>query len=348
MASMMKAVVFHQQGGPEALRFEDVPRPEAGPGEAVIRVLACGANNLDLRVREGRVPGKIPMPHISGSEAAGEIAELGTGVTSFSVGQAVAIAPYLFCGQCEFCQAGAENQCMRGDILGLMSQGAYAEYVKVPASSLVPLPTGVDAVSAAAVGLAAITAWHMLTERARVQPGEDVLVHAAGSGVGSAAVQFARLAGARVIATAGSQDKLLRAKQLGADEVINYNEQDFAQEVRRITNKRGVQVVVEHIGQTTWEKSVACLGRRGRLVICGTTSGTEGKIDLWGFFAKELSFLGSYGGTRHNLAQVLKLVASGQFKPVIHRTFPLESVSEAQQIMAAREQFGKLIITPTK
>src|SRR5215470_11955617 len=198
MTATMKAIVFHQSGGLEALHFEEVARPEAGPAEAVIRVLACGANNLDLRVREGRVPGKIPMPHISGSEVVGEIAELGVGATGFSVGQTVAIAPYLFCGQCEFCQAGAENQCIRGDILGLMSQGAYAEYVKVPASSLVPLPAGVDAISAAAVGLAAITAWHMLIERAQLQPGEDVLVHAAGSGVGSAAIQIAKLAGARV------------------------------------------------------------------------------------------------------------------------------------------------------
>src|SRR5690348_5544115 len=163
----MKAIVFHEQGGPEVLRFEDVPRPEVGPGEALIKVLACGVNNLDRRV-----PGKVPMPHISGSEAAGEITELGAGVKGFSVGQQVAIAPYLFCGQCEFCQAGAENECSRGDILGLMSQGAYAEYVKVPASSLVPLPEGVNAISAAAVGLAAITAWHMLIERANVQPGE--------------------------------------------------------------------------------------------------------------------------------------------------------------------------------
>jgi len=344
----MKAIVFYEQGGPEVLRFEDVPRPEIGPGEALIRVLACGANNLDLRVREGRVPGKIPLPHISGSEAAGEIAELGAGVKGFSVGQMVAVMPYLFCGQCEFCQAGAENECVRGDILGLMSQGAYAEYVKVPASSLVALPEGVDAISAAAVGLAAITAWHMLVERARVQPGEDVLVHAAGSGVGSAAIQIARLAGARVIATAGSADKLLRAKALGAHEVINYQEQDFAQEVRKLTGKRGVQIVVEHIGQATWEKSVASLARRGRLVICGTTSGAEGKIDLWSFFAKELAFFGSYGGTRHNLAQLLKLVADGRFQPVVHRTLPLESVAEAQQIMAAREQFGKIIIIPTK
>ena len=344
----MKAMLFHEFGGPEVLRYEDVARPEAGPGEAVIKVLACGANNLDLRVREGRVPGKVPMPHISGSEAAGEIAELGADVKGFTVGQMVAIAPYLFCGQCEFCQAGAENECTRGDILGLMSQGAYAEYVKVPASSLVPLPEGVSAISAAAVGLAAITAWHMLIERAHLQPGEDVLVHAAGSGVGSAAIQIAKLAGARVIATAGSAEKLQRAHELGADDVINYNEQDFAQEARRLTGKRGVHVVVEHIGQATWEKSIASLARRGRLVICGTTSGTEGKVDLWGFFAKELSFYGSYGGTRRNLAQMLKLVASGRFKPVIHRTLPLESVAEAQQMMASRTHFGKIIITPTK
>jgi len=196
------------------------------------------------------------------------------------------------------------------------------------------------------MGLATITAWHMLTTRAPIQPGQDVLVHAAGSGVGSAAIQIAKLSGARVIATAGSTEKLALARKLGADEVINYNEQDFSQEVKRITNKRGVDVVVEHIGEHTWEKSVACLTRNGRLVTCGATTGNEGKVNIWSLFAKEISLIGSYGGTRKDLADVLKLVATGQLKPVVYGTYSLEQIGKVQQLMDSRAQFGKLVITP--
>jgi NADPH:quinone reductase-like Zn-dependent oxidoreductase len=300
---------------------------------------------LDIYSRTGRT--KIaPLPHISGSEVAGEIAVVGEAVNGLKVGQEVAVAPYLFCGRCEFCLAGEEVMCLKGDIVGLGDQGGFAEYVRVPASSIVALPKGVDFVSAAAVGLAAITAWHMLTVRAPLTAGQEVLVHAAGSGVGSAAIQIAKLSGARVIATASSAAKLELARKLGADEVINYQEQDFFQEVRRLTNKRGVDVVVEHIGEHTWEKSVASLARRGRLVTCGATSGNEGKINLWNLFAKEQTLIGSYGGTRHDLATLLKLVAAGHFQPVVAGTFSLEQVQEAQQLMEKREQFGKYIIIP--
>ena len=236
--------------------------------------------------------------------------------------------------------------CLKSDIVGLGSQGGYAEYIRVPAASIVPLPKEVDYVPAAAVGLAAITAWHMLTKQAPLTPGQDVLVHAAGSGVGSAAIQIAKLSGARVITTVGSAEKIEHARKLGADEVINYREQDFFQEVRRITNKRGVDVVVEHIGTSTWEKSVASLTRRGRLVTCGATTGNEGQTNLWNLFAKELSLIGSYGGTRQDLADVLKLVASGSFQPVIDSTYTLAQIGKAHQRMENREQFGKLIVTP--
>lgn len=341
----MKAVVFHEHGDVNVLRVEEVPQPTPGLTEVVVRVRACGVNRLDIYSRTGRT--KIaPMPHISGSEVAGEIAAIGDAVSGISVGQAVAVAPYLFCGQCEFCRAGEEVLCLKSDIVGLGSQGGFAEYIRVPASSIVPLPQGVDFNAAAAVSLAAITAWHMLTQRVPLQPGQDVLIQAGGSGVGSAAIQIAKLNGTRVITTVGSSEKIEHARKLGADEVINYREQDFLQEVRRITNKRGVDVVLEHVGQETWEKSVACLTRGGRLVSCGATTGNDGNVNLWTLFAKEISLLGSYGGTRQDLADVLKLVASGHFQPVIAGTYTLEQVGEAQLLMENRAQFGKLLILP--
>ncbi|HTK09178.1 MAG TPA: zinc-binding dehydrogenase [Ktedonobacteraceae bacterium] len=341
----MKAAVFTEQSESSVLQVQDLPQPEPGFNDVVVRVRACGVNRLDIYSRTGRTR-VAPLPHISGSEVAGEIVAIGQAVVGLQNGQEVAVAPYLFCGQCEHCRAGEEVLCLKADIVGLGSQGGFAEYVRVPASSIVPLPKGVDFVSAAAVGLAAITAWHMLTIRAPLTAGQDVLVHAAGSGVGSAAIQIAKLAGARVIATAGSAHKLELARKLGADEVINYQEQDFFQEVRRMTNKRGVDVVVEHIGADTWEKSVACLTRRGRLVTCGATTGNEGKTNIWNLFAKELSLIGSYGGTRHDLASILNLVSAKRFQPVVAGTFSLEQVQKAQQLMEQREQFGKLIVTP--
>ncbi len=342
----MKATVFHEHGDSSVLRVEDVPQPTPGLNDVVVKVHACGVNRLDIYSRTGRT--KIaPMPHIAGSEVAGEIAALGEAVSGLATGQRVAIAPYLFCGRCEFCRSGEEVICLKSDIVGLGSQGGYAEYIRVPASSIVPLPQGVDYISAAAVGLAAITAWHMLTKQVPLTPGQDVLIHAAGSGVGSAAIQIAKLSGARVITTVGSAEKIAHARKLGADEVINYREQDFFQEVRRITNKRGVDVVVEHIGPDTWEKSVASLTRRGRLVTCGATTGNEGKTNLWNLFAKELSLIGSYGGTRQDLAEVLNLVATGRFQPVVDSTYTLEQIGEAHRRMESREQFGKLIVTPS-
>lgn len=348
LPATMKAVWFSEVGGLENLQFGDQPRPEPGPEQALIRVLACGVNRLDIWERTGRTP--VKLPHISGSEASGEIVAYGPGVVNLPapLGARVAIAPYLFCGKCEYCQRGEETICVKGDILGLASQGAFAEYVVVPVSSLVPLPEGVDAVSAAAVGLAMITAWRLLIERARLRAGETVLIQAAGSGVGSAGVQIAKFAGARVIATVGSAQKMELARNLGADEVINYNEQDFAQEVKRLTGKRGVSVVMEHIGADTWEKSIASLARGGRLATCGATTGTTANTPIWSLFAKELSLIGSYGGTRADLATVLALVAAGKLKPVIHRTLPLENVADAQRMLESRSTFGKIVIDTTK
>lgn len=339
----MRAIRFHEHGGPEVLTLEEVADPTPGEGGALVRVRACGVNRLDLWVRAGSVPVKISLPHISGSEVAGEVVTLGAGARGFSEGQRVAVHPYLFCGVCESCLRGEESTCLRGDILGLVSDGGYADLVKVPASALVPLPDGLDFEPAAALTLAAMTAWHML-ERAKIEPGETVLVLAAGSGVGSAAVQIARLRGARVIATASSDTKLARAKELGAHETINYAQDDLREAVRRLTNKRGVDVVVEHVGQATWPASVASLARNGRLVTCGATTGSDARFDLWSFFAKQISFIGCYGGRREDLRATLAAAAGGQLRPVIDRVLPLERVAEAQQALEAREQFGKIVI----
>lgn len=342
----MKAVRFHEHGGPEVLRYEDAPEPEIGPNDVLVRVRACGVNRLDLWARNGTLPVKVPLPHISGSEVAGEIARVGASVKGLSEGQAVAVAPYLSCGSCEFCLQGEETVCVKSDILGLISLGGYAEYVAVPATHAIPLPAGVGFEQAAAIGLAAITAWHMLVDKAKVKPGETVLIHGASSGVGSAGTQIAKLMGARVLATAGSSEKLETAKQYGADELINYRETDFFQEVRKLTNKRGVDVVFEHIGQETWEKSVASLARNGRLVTCGATTGNEGKVHIWTFFAKQLQLIGSYGGTRDNLRRLLEVTARGQYRPVIDRTYPLSDLNEALARLESREQFGKVLVCP--
>lgn len=343
----MKAALFHEHGGPEVIRMEDAPRPELRAGEVLVHVAACGVNRLDLWARAGTVPVKIVLPHISGSEVAGTIAAIGEGVDGMQVGQRVAIAPYLHCGVCEHCLAGDETTCLRSDILGLVSNGGYAEYVAVPANSMVPLPDEVSFNDAAAVGLAALTAYHMVITKARVGAGEDVLVLAAGSGVGSAALQLAKLRGARVIAAASSDEKLAQARELGADELINYSKQDLRAAVRQLTGKRGVDIVVEHVGQETFAASVASLARNGRLVTCGATTGSAAAFDLWSFFAKQLQFIGAYGGTRSELASLLKLVTRGQFHPVVARTFGLDQVGAAQQALESRQHFGKLVVNPT-
>ncbi len=342
----MRAVVFHAHGPAENLTIEEMPLPAAGPGEVVVKVRACGVNRLDLRLREGKVGAVVGLPHISGSEIAGDVAEIGAGVGGIALGERVVVAPYTFCGKCEYCLTGQESVCVRSNIVGLSSDGGYAQYVSVPATNVLPLPEGVSYEAAAAVALAGLTAWHALVTQARVRPGETVLVHSAGSGVGSAGIQMARLAGARVITTASTNAKLASGRELGADEGVNYSDCDFSQEVRRITNKRGVDVVLEHIGAETWEKSGACLARNGRLVICGTTSGEYASTNLWNLFAKQLRILGSYGGSRTELRTVLDLVARSRLRPVIAAVLPLEKAAEAQRLMEDRAQFGKIILTP--
>jgi NADPH:quinone reductase-like Zn-dependent oxidoreductase len=347
----MKAMLFHTLGGPEVLHMEEVATPQPAAGEALIRVHACGVNRLDILVREGispTPPARVALPHISGSEVAGEIVAFADNSQqgSLHIGQRVVIAPYLCCGTCRLCMRGEEGVCPDGDILGLFSNGGFAEYVVAPIASLVPIPDGVGFEAAAAVTLATLTAWHMLVTRGRVQPGEEVLVMAAGSGVGSAAIQIANLCGARVIATAGSDAKLERAYVLGADATVNYSSGSYANEVRRLTGGRGVDVVVEHIGTPTWDESMRCLAVNGRLLTSGAMAGKEGHVNLWDIFNREYSIIGSTGGNREELRQVLQMVQWGRLQPVIHAIYPLAELVQAQSVLAERSVFGKVLVRP--
>lgn len=346
-AQTMQAVRFHEHGGPEVLKLEDVPVPQPGPGEVRVRVRACALNHLDLWNRRG-LPGRrsVPLPRIPGADVAGELDALGPGVqlAELAVGDRVVISPGLSCGRCRFCLSGRDNLCPDYQVLGNRTDGGYAQYVVVPAANLIPMPAGLDFVQAAAFPLVFLTAWHMLVTLARVQPGETVLVWGAGSGVGSAAIQVARLFGARVFATVGSDDKVERARALGAEVVFHHGRDAVDEEVRRLTGRRGVDIVVEHVGQATWERSVRSLTHGGRLVTCGATTGYEGLTDIRLLFARQLQLIGSYMGSKGELLALVPFIASGQLKPVVDRVFPLAQAAEAQRVLEERRQFGKVVL----
>jgi NADPH:quinone reductase-like Zn-dependent oxidoreductase len=338
----MNAIRFHQHGGPEVLRYEPAPDPQPGPTEALVRVRACALNHLDLWQRRGIQRVSIPLPHISGSDVAGEVVSA-AGHPSLA-GLRVLLQPGLSCGRCEACLSGRDNECPSYDILGYRTDGGYAELVKVPLCNLVPIPAGVGFAEAAAFPLTFLTAWHMLVTRAGIRPGDDVLVLAAGSGVGQAAIQVAKLHGARVFASAGSAAKMESAVTLGAEVALNHHEQDLAREIRRLTNGRGVDIVVEHVGQATWDASVRCLAAGGRLVTCGATTGPEGKIDLRFLFSRQLSLLGSYMGTKGELLHAARFFFAGRLTPIVDRTFPLADAAAAQRRLEMAEHFGKIVL----
>jgi len=340
----VKAILFHQHGGPEVLQFTDVPDPEPRPTEVLVRVRACALNHLDLWVRGGLPNVPIPLPHIPGSDVAGEIAKIGSEVTTVRVGQKVVLAPGVTCGKCAACISGQDNRCRQFTNLGYMIDGGCAEFVRVPEVNCLSCPDNLSFEQAAAIPLVFQTAWHMLIARAQLQPGEDVLVLGAGSGVGTAAIQIAKFFGARVIATAGSDEKLQKARELGADHGINHKSQKIRDEVRRITNKRGVDVVFEHVGTATWDDSLASLALAGRLVTCGATTGYDAKIDLRFLFSRQLSLLGSYMGVKSELHTIMKLVAASRLKPVVDRTFPLAEAAAAHAYLESAQQFGKVVL----
>jgi NADPH:quinone reductase-like Zn-dependent oxidoreductase len=340
----VKAVVLHQHGGPEVLKYSDAPEPAIGARDVLVRVRACALNHLDLWVRAGLPNVPIPLPHIPGSDVAGEVAEIGADVTNVRVGQRVLLAPGVTCGKCPACLAGLDNRCRQFTNLGYLIDGGCAEFVRVPEVNCMPYPDNLFFEEAAAVPLVFQTAWHMLIGRAELQPGEDVLIMGAGSGVGTAAIQIAKFFGARVIATAGTDEKLAKGRELGADHLINHKSQKIREEVRRITGKRGVDVVFEHVGTATWDDSVASLAPSGRLVTCGATTGYDAKIDLRFLFSRQLSLMGSYMGTKSELLIVLKLVAAGKLKPVIDRVFPLAEAAAAHAYLESGQQFGKVVL----
>jgi NADPH:quinone reductase-like Zn-dependent oxidoreductase len=340
----LKAIVFHQHGGPEVLKYTDAPDPTPRTNEVVVRVRACALNHLDLWVRRGLPNVPIPLPHIPGSDVAGEIAQIGAEVTTVSVGQKVVLAPLISCRKCTACIAGLDNRCRQATNLGYMVDGGCAEFVRAPEVNCLPYPENLKWEEAASIPLVFQTAWHMLLSRAELQPGEDVLILGAGSGVGTAAIQIAKFFGARVIATAGSDEKLAKAKELGADHLINHKTQKIREEVRRITNKRGVDVVFEHVGIATWDDSLASLAASGRLVTCGATTGFDAKLDLRFLFSRQLSLLGSYMGTKSELHTVMKLVASGKLRPIVDRVFPLAEAAAAHAYLESSSQFGKVVL----
>ena len=340
----MKAILIPKHGGPEVLRSADIPQPKPDPTDVLVRVRACALNHLDLWVRRGLNGVEFPLPLVPGSDIAGEVAEVGALAKRVRVGDKVVLAPGVSCGQCAACAAGKDNECRNYTIFGYGRNGGCAEYVLAPEVNLLPMPAALSFEEAAAVPLVFVSAWHMLVARARLQPGEEVLVLGAGSGVGSAAIQIAKLMGARVIATAGSRAKLDKARELGADEVIDHAQQKISDEVRRLTGKRGVDVVFEHVGTATWDQSILSLATGGRLVTCGATTGFAAQLDLRYLFARQLSLLGSYMGSRAELYTVLKLVGEKRLRPVIDRVFPLDQAVQAHQRLEQREQFGKIVL----
>ena len=342
----MKAARIHQHGSPEVLVYEDVPDPKIKANQILLRVRACSLNHLDLFVRAG-IPGmKFAMPHILGCDIAGEVVEVGELCERVKPGWRVLLSPGVSCRQCDQCAAGRDSFCRKYTIFGYGIDGGDAELIAAPEWTAIQIPDNLSFEEAAAAPLVSLTAWHMLVGRAKLQLGEDVLVLAASSGVGSAAIQIAKLHHCRVIATAGGEAKLAKAKELGADHVIDHYNQDISAEVKKFTAKRGVDVVFEHVGAATWPKSLESLAPAGRLVTCGNTTGWDVKLDLRFLFSKQWSLLGSFMGTLGDLHAVLKFVFRKELKPVIDKVYPLSEIRAAHERLENKEQFGKVLVTP--
>ena len=344
--SKMRAVIFKNHGSTQELEYTCVERPKPGPHEALVQVKACALNHLDLWTLGGMPGAKIPLPHILGCDIAGVVAETGSKVKGIPLNQPVVAAPGISCGKCGFCKTGWDSLCPDYKITGFQVDGGYAEFVKVPLRNIIPVSEKWSFEEWASTPLVFLTAWHMLVTRAGIRKGEKVLVHAAGSGVGSAAIQIAKYFGAQVYTTVGNDEKVKRAKALGADEVIPYRKKDFVEEVRRLTQGRGVDVVLEHIGPETFAKSLTCLAKKGRLVTCGVTSGPTVNLDLRFLFVHQLSVTGCYMGGLEELKKVLRLLRKKKLKPVVDKVFPLREAAQALERMQSRQNFGKIVLVP--
>ncbi len=341
----MKAAFFKEHGGSDKLLYDDYRDPIPEAGDVVVRVRACALNQVDMLLLDGRFPPPEGLPHVNGCEVTGVLEVVGP-VKGLQQGQRVIIFPGFACGQCEYCLRGERTVCLRYGYLGAHKDGGYAELVKAPAANILPLPEAVSFEAGAALPLAMLTAWHALVAQAKVRPGQSVLVQAAGSGVGSAAIQIARLCGARVMTTVGSDDKIELARTLGAEHVVNYRRHDFAEEAKRWTGKRGVDVVVEHIGGETFERSIYAMGRLGTLVTIGSHDTHWGRLDLRHVYSKNLRILGTNLGSIVELQQVLDHVVAGRLRPVIDRMFPLAEARAAVQHVLDRKNKGKVLLIP--
>jgi NADPH:quinone reductase-like Zn-dependent oxidoreductase len=340
----VKAIRFHQHGGPEVLRYEEVPTPAPGPGQVLIGLRAAALNHLDLFVRTGQTPG-VTLPHIGGADGAGVVLANGPGATRYPAGTRVFFDPGLSDGICDYCARGEHSLCDRWEILGEHRDGTFAQAVVMPEINLRAIPGELSFEEAAAFPLVFLTAWRMLMTKARVIPGESVLILGIGGGVALAALQIAKHVGARVFVTSGSAEKLKRAQALGADVLINHQETDFSKEVWRITEKRGIDVIVDNVGAATWDRSIRALARGGRLVICGATSGPKPDEDLRRLFVKQVTIYGSTMGTRHDWEQLNRLLAAKTLRPIVDRVFKLEQAAQAQALMESQGQFGKIVLS---
>lgn len=338
-----EAMVMRANGGPEVLERSAIELAEPGPREVRIRVRAVALNHIDLWARRGLPHFRYEFPHRLGADVVGEVEALGPGAKG-KVGDRIVVNPGLSCGACERCLLGQDNFCRSYKIMGENTQGGYARHIVVPDANLLPMPKGLSFVEAAAIPLCFLTAWQMVVRKAEVRPGQTVLVQAAGSGVSSAAIQIAKMLGARVITTTSTDEKAARAKALGADEVINYTTHDFVAECKRLTDKKGADVIIEHVGGDVFAKSILAAAWGGRVVTCGATTGFTPEIDLRHIFFRQVEVLGSTMGSKGDLFGILRLVEAGKLKPVVDRVLPLWSAVEAHQLLEARKVFGKIVM----
>ncbi len=342
----MRAAFFREHGGADKIIYGEYPDPVPTAADVVVRVKACALNQVDMLLLDGRFPPPEGLPHVNGCEVTGTVETTGDAVRGVTRGQRVIVFPGFSCGTCEYCLRGERTVCIRYGYLGAAKDGGYAELVKVPAANVLPLPEAISFEAGAAVPLAMLTSWHALIAQVDLRPGQTVLVQAAGSGVGSAAIQIARLAGARVMTTVGSDDKIEFARELGAEHVVNYRRQDFVEEAKAWTGKRGVDVVVEHIGGDTFERSVYALTRLGKLVTIGSHDTHWGRLDLRHVYSKNLKIIGTNLGSITELRTVLDYLVTGQLRPVVDRTFPLSNARAAVQYVLDRKNKGKVLLVP--